>query len=95
MSAHHTQTTIVGSLPKPAWLAEPKKTLGAPGCCRARPWPKACATRCAWPLRDQEVGRHRHRRRRRADAPAFRHTLIEQLEGVDFENKKTVRIRNR
>jgi len=59
------------------------------------PWPKACATRCAWPLRDQEsagidiVGDGEQTRRH------FVTTLIEQLEGVRFENKKTVRIRNR
>ena len=88
------QTTIAGSLPKPAWLAEPKKLWS--------PWRlegalldegRRDAVRLA--LADQEAagidivtdGEQTRRH--------FVTTFIENLEGVDFANKRTVRIRNR
>lgn len=88
------QTTIAGSLPKPAWLAEPKKLWS--------PWRlegvlleegRRDAMRLA--LADQEAagidivtdGEQTRRH--------FVTTFIENLEGVDFANKRTVRIRNR
>jgi 5-methyltetrahydropteroyltriglutamate--homocysteine methyltransferase len=88
------QTTIAGSLPKPAWLAEPAKLWAA--------WQlegdaldegKRDAVRLA--LRDQEnagidiVSDGEQTRRH------FVTTFIEQLAGVDFQQTKTVRIRNR
>lgn len=88
------QTTIAGSLPKPAWLAEPAKLWAA--------WKlegdalsegKRDAVRLA--LRDQEhagidiVSDGEQTRRH------FVTTFIEQLDGVDFQQTKTVRIRNR
>ena len=87
-------TTIAGSLPKPAWLAEPKKlwaswllegTLLEEG--------KRDAMRLA--LADQEsagidIVTDGEQTRRH-----FVTTFIENLEGVDFRNKRTVRIRNR
>ena len=88
------QTTIAGSLPKPAWLAEPKKLWG--------PWllegalleeGKRDAMRLV--LADQEsagidIVTDGEQTRRH-----FVTTFIESLEGVDFEHKRTVRIRNR
>jgi 5-methyltetrahydropteroyltriglutamate--homocysteine methyltransferase len=88
------QTTIAGSLPKPAWLAEPTQLWA--------PWKlegdallqgKQDAVRLA--LFDQEhagidIVTDGEQTRRH-----FVTTFIEGLDGVDFANKKTVRIRNR
>jgi 5-methyltetrahydropteroyltriglutamate--homocysteine methyltransferase len=88
------QTTIAGSLPKPAWLAEPN-ALWAPwrldGEMLAQD--KRDAVRLA--LFDQEhagidIVTDGEQTRRH-----FVTTFIEGLEGVDFANRKTVRIRNR
>ena len=88
------QTTIAGSLPKPAWLAEPL-ALWAPwkldGDALAQG--KQDAVRLA--LFDQEhagidIVTDGEQTRRH-----FVTTFIEGLDGVDFANKKTVRIRNR
>ena len=88
------QTTIAGSLPKPAWLAEPL-ALWAPwkldGDALAQG--KRDAVRLA--LFDQEhagidIVTDGEQTRRH-----FVTTFIEDLDGVDFANKKTVRIRNR
>src|SRR6266403_4048591 len=86
--------TIAGSLPKPSWLAEPV-ALWAPwkldGDALAQG--KRDAVRLA--LFDQEhagidIVTDGEQTRRH-----FVTTLIENLEGVDFEHKKTVRIRDR
>jgi 5-methyltetrahydropteroyltriglutamate--homocysteine methyltransferase len=88
------RTTIAGSLPKPSWLAEPEALWAA--------WKLAGATldegrrdavRLA--LREQEragidIVTDGEQTRRH-----FVTTFIEGLEGVDFEHKRTVRIRNR
>jgi 5-methyltetrahydropteroyltriglutamate--homocysteine methyltransferase len=88
------RTTIAGSLPKPGWLAEPQALWAA--------WKlegdlllegQRDAVRLV--LRDQEqadidiVSDGEQTRRH------FVTTLIEGLDGVDFEHKRTVRIRNR
>jgi 5-methyltetrahydropteroyltriglutamate--homocysteine methyltransferase len=87
-------TTIAGSLPKPAWLAEPETLWAAwklEG--EALAQGKRDAVRLA--LFDQEragidiVSDGEQTRRH------FVTTLIEALEGVDFEHKRTVRIRDR
>jgi 5-methyltetrahydropteroyltriglutamate--homocysteine methyltransferase len=88
------QTTIAGSLPKPEWLARPGE-LWAPWLLEgeALRLGKRDAVRLA--LFDQEragidiVSDGEQTRRH------FVTTFIENLEGVDFEHKKTVRIRNR
>ena len=88
------QTTIAGSLPKPAWLSPPAQLWA--------PWllsderlveGKRDAVRLA--LRDQEeagidIVTDGEQTRRH-----FVTTFIENLEGVDFEHKRTVHIRNR
>ena len=94
MTSTLLQTTIAGSLPKPAWLAEPN-TLWAPWKLDgdALEQGKRDAVRLA--LFDQEhagidiVSDGEQTRRH------FVTTFIEALDGVDFEHKKTVRIRNR
>jgi 5-methyltetrahydropteroyltriglutamate--homocysteine methyltransferase len=88
------QTTIAGSLPKPAWLATPQQ-LWAPWLLdgEALAEGKRDAVRLA--LDDQEaagidiVSDGEQTRRH------FVTTFIDALDGVDFVNKKTVRIRNR
>jgi 5-methyltetrahydropteroyltriglutamate--homocysteine methyltransferase len=87
-------TTIAGSLPKPAWLAEPNQ-LWAPWKLEgdALAQGKRDAVRLA--LFDQEhagidIVTDGEQTRRH-----FVTTFIEGLEGVDFANRKTVRIRNR
>ena len=91
---HLFPTTIAGSLPKPAWLAEPV-ALWAPWKLEgdALAQGKRDAVRLA--LFDQEhagidIVTDGEQTRRH-----FVTTFIEGLEGVDFANKKTVRIRNR
>jgi 5-methyltetrahydropteroyltriglutamate--homocysteine methyltransferase len=88
------RTTIAGSLPKPEWLAEPHTLWAAwklEGDALAEG--KRDAVRLA--LRDQEqagidiVSDGEQTRRH------FVTTFIEGLEGVDFEHRRTVRIRNR
>ena len=91
---HLFPTTIAGSLPKPAWLAEPV-ALWAPWKLEgdALAQGKRDAVRLA--LFDQEhagidIVTDGEQTRRH-----FVTTFIEGLDGVDFANKKTVRIRNR
>jgi len=94
MSTSLLQTTIVGSLPKPAWLAEPKK-LWAPWLLEGDALVEGMQDAVRLVLREQEsagidiVADGEQTRRH------FVTSLIEQLDGVDFANRKTVRIRNR
>ena len=64
-------TTIAGSLPKPAWLAEPERALGAVAARRRRAR-RGQARRRAPRAARPGAGGHRHRHRRRADAPPLR-----------------------
>ena len=88
------QTTIAGSLPKPAWLATPNK-LWAPWLLEGEQLEEGKRDAVRLVLRDQEaagidiVSDGEQTRRH------FVTTFIEGLEGVDFVNRKTVRIRNR
>ena len=88
------QTTIAGSLPKPAWLAEPKK-LWAPWLLQGTLLEEGKRDALHLALADQEesgidVVTDGEQTRRH-----FVTTFIESLQGVDFVNKRTVRIRNR
>jgi 5-methyltetrahydropteroyltriglutamate--homocysteine methyltransferase len=91
---HLLQTTIAGSLPKPAWLAEPKK-LWAPWLLEGALLDEGRRDAMRLVVADQEAagidivtdGEQTRRH--------FVTTFIESLEGVDFEHKRTVRIRNR
>src|SRR5215831_14587630 len=88
------QTTIAGSLPKPDWLALPKQ-LWAPWLLSGEKLAEAKRDAVRLAVRDQEsagidiVSDGEQTRRH------FVTTFIENLEGVDFEHKKTVHIRNR
>ena len=91
---HLLQTTIAGSLPKPAWLAEPKK-LWAPWLLEGALLDEGRRDAMRLVVADQEAagidivtdGEQTRRH--------FVTTLIENLDGVDFEHKRTVRIRKR
>jgi 5-methyltetrahydropteroyltriglutamate--homocysteine methyltransferase len=88
------RTTLAGSLPKPAWLAEPE-ALWAAWKLQGRELDEGKRDAVRLVLRDQEragidiVSDGEQTRRH------FVTTFIEGLDGVDFEHKKTVRIRNR
>jgi len=88
------QTTIAGSLPKPSWLAPPGR-LWAPWLLDGERLAegKRDAVRLALLAQEQagiDIVTDGEQTRRH-----FVTTMIENLEGVDFERKKTVRIRNR
>ena len=94
MNQRLLQTTITGSLPKPAWLAEPEKLWS--------PWKlegetliegKQDAVRLA--LRDQEMAGIDIVSDGEQTRQHFVTTFIEHLEGVDFQRRETVWIRNR
>ena len=87
-------TTIAGSLPKPSWLAPPNQ-LWAPWLLEGEQLAEAKRDAVRLVVTDQEhagidiVSDGEQTRRH------FVTTFIENLDGVDFEHKKTVRIRNR
>jgi 5-methyltetrahydropteroyltriglutamate--homocysteine methyltransferase len=88
------RTTIAGSLPKPAWLAEPQ-ALWAPWKLEGAALAEGKQDAVRLVLRDQEqagidIVTDGEQTRRH-----FVTTFIEGLDGVDFEHRKTVRIRNR
>src|ERR1700704_5926102 len=87
-------TTLAGSLPKPAWLAEPEKLWA--------PWKlegnallegKRDAVRLVLEMQERagiDIVTDGEQTRRH-----FVNGYMEKLEGIDFRNLKTVRIRNR
>jgi 5-methyltetrahydropteroyltriglutamate--homocysteine methyltransferase len=88
------QTTIAGSLPKPEWLAAPGQ-LWAPWLVSGEALAEAKRDAVRLVLFDQEhagidIVTDGEQTRRH-----FVTTLIENLDGVDFEHKRTVRIRER
>jgi 5-methyltetrahydropteroyltriglutamate--homocysteine methyltransferase len=92
--ARTLQTTIAGSLPKPGWLALPG-VLWAPWRLEGDALVEAQRDAVRLAVRDQEragidiVSDGEQTRRH------FVTTFVEALDGVDFTNRKTVRIRNR
>jgi 5-methyltetrahydropteroyltriglutamate--homocysteine methyltransferase len=88
------QTTIAGSLPKPAWLAQPK-TLWAPWRLEGDALAEGIEDAVRLAVDDQveagiDIVTDGEQTRRH-----FVTTFLEALDGVDFEHRKTVRIRNR
>lgn len=88
------QTTIVGSLPKPSWLAEPAK-LWAPWKLEGDALDEGKRDAVRLVLRDQaeagiDIVSDGEQTRRH-----FVTTFIEHLEGIDVERTRTVRIRDR
>jgi len=88
------QTTIAGSLPKPAWLAAPEK-LWAPWLLEGEDLAEGKRDAVRLALADQEAAGIDIVSDGEQTRQHFVTTFIERLEGVDFRNKKTVRIRNR
>jgi len=87
-------TTIAGSLPKPAWLAEPRK-LWAPWKLEGEALAdgKRDAVRLVLALQEKagiDIVTDGEQTRRH-----FVNGYMEKLEGIDFKNLKTVHIRNR
>ncbi len=87
-------TTIAGSLPKPSWLAEPNK-LWAPWKLDGAALQEGQRDAVRLALRAQEragidIVTDGEQTRRH-----FVNGYMEKLEGIDFRNLKTVRIRNR
>ena len=87
-------TTLAGSLPKPVWLAPPN-TLWAPWLLEGELLAEGTRDAVRLALAEQnragiDIVTDGEQSRRH-----FVTTFIEALEGVDFEHKKTVRIRNR
>jgi 5-methyltetrahydropteroyltriglutamate--homocysteine methyltransferase len=88
------ETTIAGSLPKPRWLAEPN-VLWAPWRLDGDALAEGIADAVRLAVDDQEeagidIVTDGEQTRRH-----FVTTFLEALDGVDFEHRKTVRIRNR
>ncbi len=87
-------TTIAGSLPKPSWLAEPR-VLWAPWRLEGEALLEGQRDAVELVVRDQEragidiVSDGEQTRRH------FVTSFVEALDGVDFQHKRTVRIRNR
>jgi 5-methyltetrahydropteroyltriglutamate--homocysteine methyltransferase len=94
MSPSILQTTIAGSLPKPAWLATPQK-LWAPWLLEGEALAEGMRDAVRLVLREQEsagidiVSDGEQTRRH------FVTGYLDHLGGVDFKNKVKVRIRNR
>lgn len=94
MSQALLQTTIAGSLPKPSWLAAPGQ-LWAPWLLQGEALAEGMQDAVRLVLYDQHaagidiVGDGEQTRRH------FVTTFIEALEGIDFEHKRTIRIRDR
>ena len=88
------QTTIAGSLPKPAWLASPGQ-LWAPWLLEGERLAegKRDAVRLVLAMQEKagiDIVSDGEQTRRH-----FVNGYMEKLEGIDFKNLKTVRIRNR
>ena len=94
MSHALLQTTIAGSLPKPSWLAVPKQ-LWAPWLLQGEALEEGMKDAVRLVLCDQnaagiDIVTDGEQTRRH-----FVTTFIESLEGIDFEHKRTMRIRDR
>ncbi|MBI1395763.1 MAG: methionine synthase [Betaproteobacteria bacterium] len=87
-------TTITGSLPKPGWLAEPAR-LWAPWKLEGAGLTEGKRDAVRLVLREQEKAGIQILSDGEQTRQHFVTTFIENLEGVDFEHRKTVRIRNR
>lgn len=87
-------TTLAGSLPKPSWLAAPQQ-LWAPWLLEGAALEEGMRDAVRLVLYDQhaagiDIVTDGEQTRRH-----FVTTFIEHLEGIDFQNKRTVRIRDR
>jgi len=88
------QTTIAGSLPKPAWLAPPRR-LWAPWIPQGEALAEAKRDAVRLALREQERAGIDIVSDGEQTRSHFVTGYLEHLQGVDFEHKVTMRIRNR
>ncbi len=88
------QTTTAGSLPKPAWLAPPRQ-LWAPWRLEGELLAEGKRDALLLALRDQETAGIDIVTDGEQTRAHFVTTFIEALDGVDFQERRTVRIRNR
>jgi len=87
-------TSTAGSLPKPAWLAQPE-TLWSPWKLQGDELIEGKRDALRVSLQDQQLANVDIVSDGEQTRQHFVTTFIEHLNGVDFEKKKTVRIRNR
>lgn len=87
-------TTIAGSLPKPGWLAE-RERLWAPWRLEGELLQEGKQDAVRLVLRDQERAGIDIVSDGEQSRQHFVTSFIEQLEGIDFQRKRTVRIRDR
>ena len=94
MNKKPLQTTITGSLPKPAWLAEPEK-LWSPWKLDGETLSEGKRDAVKLVLRDQEQAGIDIVSDGEQTRQHFVTTFIEHLDGVDFKRRQTMRIRDR
>jgi 5-methyltetrahydropteroyltriglutamate--homocysteine methyltransferase len=87
-------TSIVGSLPKPSWLAEPE-TLWSPWALQGDALIEGTQDALRIAVQEQRHAGLDIISDGEQTRQHFVTTFIEHLSGVDFENRETVRIRNR
>ncbi|NRA62405.1 MAG: methionine synthase, partial [Psychrobium sp.] len=87
-------TSTAGSLPKPAWLAQPEK-LWSPWKLQGEELIEGKQDALRVSLQDQLLAGVDIVSDGEQTRQHFVTTFIEHLDGVDFEKRKTVRIRNR
>lgn len=87
-------TSTAGSLPKPSWLAQPEQ-LWSPWKLEGEALAAGKNDALRVTLQEQEKSGIDIVSDGEQTRQHFVTTFIENLSGVDFENKKTVRIRNR
>ena len=88
------QTTIAGSLPKPAWLAPPRQ-LWAPWLLEGELLAEGKRDAMLLALQEQEAAGIDIVTDGEQTRAHFVTSFIEALQGVDFRERRTVRIRNR
>lgn len=94
MTKHLLQTTIAGSLPKPSWLAEPLK-LWSPWKLEGEALTEGQRDAVRLVLRDQEQAGIDIVSDGEQTRQHFVTTFIEHLDGVDFQRREVIRIRDR
>ena len=87
-------TSIAGSLPKPAWLAQPE-TLWSPWKLQGAELVEGKQDALRLALQNQRQSGIDIISDGEQSRQHFVTTFIEQLNGVDFKKRKTVKIRNR
>ncbi|MFT5097566.1 MAG: 5-methyltetrahydropteroyltriglutamate--homocysteine methyltransferase, partial [Psychrobacter okhotskensis] len=87
-------TSTAGSLPKPSWLAEPEK-IWSPWALEGEQLSEAKQDALRLTLQEQRHAGIDIVSDGEQTRQHFVTTFIEHLDGVDFENRKTVKIRDR